>query len=173
MLNQIVSHTPVWVWPLLLALIWLGLSQSVTRSLTLKRITITPLVMTGLSLQGTVSAFGADPAVLSVWLIGAALSAAVVLQQPVPAQTRYDQWTQRFTVPGSWMPLLLILGIFVTKYAVGAALGLNHSLRGNTGFSLGVATLYGVFSGIFLARSARLWRLAHRGDTLQGSIVSS
>lgn len=172
MLNQIVSHTPLWVWPLLLALIWLGLSQSVTRSVTLKRITITPLVMTGLSLQGTVGAFGADPAVLSVWLIGAALSAAVVLQQPVPTQTRYDQWTQRFTVPGSWMPLLLILGIFVTKYAVGAALGLNHSLRGNTDFSLGVATLYGVFSGIFLARSARLWRLAHRAEGGHRSIVT-
>ncbi len=172
MLNQIVSHTPVWVWPLLLALLWLGLSQSMTRSVTLKRITITPLVMTGLSLQGTIGAFGADPAVLLVWLIGAALSAALVLQQPVPAHTRYDEWTQRFTVPGSWAPLLLILGIFVTKYAVGAALSLDHSLRGNAGFSLGVATLYGVFSGIFLARSARLWRLTQRAEAGHRSIVT-
>lgn len=173
MLNQIVSHTPVWVWPLLLALIWLGLSQSVTRSVSLKRITIVPLVMTGLSLQGTVGAFGAEPAVLLAWLVGAALSAAMLLQQPVPAQTRYDSWTQRFTVPGSWTPLLLILGIFITKYAVGATLGFNSNLRGEASFSLGVATLYGVFSGIFLARSARLWRLAHRDDALRGSIVSS
>lgn len=172
MLNQIVSHTPVWVWPLLLALLWLGLSQTVTRQVTLKRITITPLVMTGLSLQGTVGAFGANPAVLGVWLVGAALSAALVLQRPLSDQTRYDDWTQRFTLPGSWLPLLLILGIFVTKYAVGAATGLQPGLRGTAEFSLGVAGVYGAFSGVFLARSGRLWRLAQRAEGGHGSIVT-
>lgn len=172
MLNQIVTHTPVWVWPLLLALLWLGLSQTVTRSVTLRRITILPLVLTGLSLQGTVGAFGASPSVLLVWLVGAALSATLVLQQPLSDQTRYDSWTQRFTLPGSWAPLLLILGIFVTKYAVGAATGLQPGLRGNAEFSLGVAAVYGAFSGVFLARSGRLWHLAQRAEGGHGSIVT-
>lgn len=171
MLNQIVTHTPVWVWPLLLALLWLGLNQTVTRSLTLRRITIMPLVMTGLSLQGTVGAFGANPNVLLVWLVGAAVSATLMLPQPLPDQSRYDRWTQRITVPGSWAPLLLILGIFVTKYTVGAAMGLQPTLRGNAEFSLGVSAAYGAFSGVFLARSARLWRLVHVGEGRQGSIV--
>ncbi|MEI8325617.1 MAG: DUF6622 family protein, partial [Betaproteobacteria bacterium] len=61
MLNQILSNTPRWVWVLLLALLGLGLSQAVTRSASLKRITILPLVLVGLSLSGTLSAFGADP----------------------------------------------------------------------------------------------------------------
>ena len=172
MLNQIVSHIPVWVWPLLLALLWLGLSQSVTRNVTLRRITIMPLVMTSLSLLGTVGAFGANSGVLAVWLVGAAVSATVVLQQPLSDQTRYDSWTQRFTLPGSWVPLLLILGIFVTKFAVGAATGLQPGLRGNTEFSLGVAAVYGAFSGVFLARSGRLWRLAHGAEGGHRSIVT-
>ncbi|MBK9574434.1 MAG: hypothetical protein IPO43_17780 [Rhodoferax sp.] len=50
-------------------------------------------------------------------------------------QTRYDSWTQRFTLPRSWVPLLLILGIFVTKFAVGAATGLQPGLRGNAELS--------------------------------------
>lgn len=38
MLNQILANTPRWVWGLLLALLWLGLSQAVTRSTSLELI---------------------------------------------------------------------------------------------------------------------------------------
>lgn len=174
MLTQIVTHIPVWVLPLLLALLWLGLSQTKTRSVSLTRITIMPLVMTGLSLQGTIAAGAGHATVLLPWLLGAGLSASLVLRQALPAQTRYDDWTQRFTLPGSWAPLFLILGIFVTKFTVGATLAMQPGLSGQVHFSLGLAALYGAFSGIFLGRAARLWRLARRGAALRGgSIVSS
>ena len=48
MITQIVTHTPTWVWGLLLALLWLGLKQSVSRTASLRRVTVMPLVMTGL-----------------------------------------------------------------------------------------------------------------------------
>lgn len=168
MLTQIVTHTPIWVLPLLLALVWLGLSQTRTRSVSLTRITILPLVMTGLSLQGSIAASAGNFTVLLAWLLGAGLSAGLVLRRPLPAQTRYDDWTQRFTLPGSWAPLFLILGIFVTKFTLGAALAMQPGLAGQAPFSLGVATLYGAFSGIFLARAGRLWRLAQRGGAVRG-----
>jgi hypothetical protein len=160
MLSQIFAHTPAWVWGLLLALLWLGLSQAVTRTASLKRITLLPLAMTGLSLYGSVAAFGAGPQPLLVWLSACALAFALVLQQAPPDATRYDPATRRFALPGSWVPLLLILGIFVTKYFVGAVTTMQPALALGTSFSLGFAALYGAFAGIFLARAARLWRLA-------------
>lgn len=173
MLHQILANTPRWVWGLLLALLWLGLSQTVGRTASLKRITLLPLAMTGLSLYGAVTAFGADPQVLLVWLCAGGLAITLVLQPALPQATRYDPATRRFTLPGSWLPLLLMLGIFMTKYLVGAVSAMQPALAHDAGFSLGFATLYGAFAGIFLARAARLWRLALQSYRPPATIVGA
>lgn len=173
MLNQILANTPRWVWVLLLALLWLGLSQAVTRSVSLKRITLMPVAMTGLSLYGTVTVFGADPQVLLAWLVAAGLTGTRVLSQALPEAVRYDPATRRFNLPGSWVPLMLILGIFMTKYVVGAVTAMQPALAGDTRFSLGFGAMYGAFSGIFLARAIRLWRFALQIDRLPRTIVAA
>ena len=63
MFYQIIIHTPVWVWALLALLLWLGIKQSRPGQPSLLRITVMPLVLTSLSLSGTVSAFGSAPQV--------------------------------------------------------------------------------------------------------------
>ena len=168
MLNQILTNTPRWVWVLLIVLLWLGFSQVVTRTASLKRITLMPLAMIGLSLYGTITTFDAGAQVLLVWLCTGGLMATLVLQQPLHDATRYDTWTQRFTLPGSWVPLMLILGIFMTKYIVGAVTAMQPALAHDASFSLAFGALYGAFSGVFLARTARLWRLALQADRLGG-----
>lgn len=156
MLNQVVIHTPIWVWPLFLGLLWLGLSQTVTRSVPLRRVALVALGMAGWSLHGTLSAFGSQGWVLPAWLAGSALLATAVLRTPLAPNTRYDDWTGRVTIPASWVPLALILGIFFTKYVVGASVSLQPSLAADDVFTLGFSALYGAFSGAFLARAARL-----------------
>lgn len=162
MLMQIIAQTPKWVFALFAALLWLGLSQAVTRAVGMRRITLMPLAMSGLSLYGTVSAFGAAPQVLLAWLMAASAVAWLVLQRPAPADASYDAATRVFTLPGSWVPLTLIMGIFLTKYIVGAAMSMQPGLAHNAGFALVVGSLNGAFSGMFAARAARLWRLVLR-----------
>ena len=172
MLYQIFTNTPRWVWVLLAALLWLGLSQALPRMASLKRITVMPLVMTGLALYGTVTAFGTDPQVLLVWLGAAGLVLLLLMQRTLPEGIRYDPSTRCFSLPGSWAPLMLILGLFITKYIVGAATALQPALSHEAGFSLGFAMLYGGFSGVFLARAARLWHLALQLEALPRTIVA-
>ena len=162
MVMQILANTPMWVWALLAALLVLGFSQTRQRETGLPRVVILPVAMTALSVSGIVSAFGATPAVLGAWLAAALIVATLVLQRAVPAGTAYDAATRQFTLPGSWMPMLLILGIFLTKYAVGAATAMQPLLKLEPLFALGVTTLYGIFSGLFAGRTLRLIRLALR-----------
>lgn len=164
MLNQILNHTPIWVWALLAALLWLGLSQTVNRTASLKRISIMPLVMIGLSLLGTVSVFGSDAQLLLAWLLAGGLTTTLMLQKAPNAAIRYDASSRLFSLPGSWVPLLLILGIFVTKYTVGMMTAMQPELKHELGFSLSCATLYGAFSGVFLARALGLWQLAYLAE---------
>lgn len=168
MFTLILKNTPTWVWGLLAALIALGLSQVRDRSASLARIAITPLAMTGLSIGGAVSAFGGSPqfgSVMMAWSAMAAASLAAVAPFAPPSGTRYDPATRNFTLPGSWIPMLLILGVFLTKYVVGVELAMQPALAHDGPYTLGVAMIYGVFSGLFIGRAARLWRLTARRGT--------
>ncbi|MBI4987182.1 MAG: hypothetical protein HZC23_00005 [Rhodocyclales bacterium] len=160
MILRILANTPPWVWGLLAALLALGISQMFTRSASLSRVIFLPAAMTGLALYGIFSVFGANPAALLSWCAAAALAVPLVLSRPLPDRTHYDAATRRFSLPGSPLPLLLIMGIFLTKYAVGVMLAMRPSLGMDALFAPTVSALYGIFSGIFIGRALRLWRLA-------------
>ena len=160
MLTQILQKTPVWVWALLAGLIALGYSQTRDRVVGLQRTMLMPMAMVALSVLGTVSAFGASPSVLGTWFATAALVASFIMSRPAPASTRFDGATKQYAIPGSWLPMLIILAIFVTKYAVGVSLAMRPSLAHDDVFPLVIGALYGVFSGFFAGRTLRLLRLS-------------
>lgn len=159
MIAQILINTPLWVWALLAALLALGFSQTRSRTAGLARVALLPLGLGAFSLYGTISAFGTSPTVLGSWLATAVLLVLVVNQLALPAGARYDSATRQFQLPGSWVPMALIMGIFLTKYAVGVSLVMHPELKVHANFSLAIGTLYGVFSGIFAGRAIRLIRL--------------
>lgn len=160
MLMEILTHTPRWVFVLLLVLVAAGVRQMSTRSLALKRVAALPAAMMGLSFFGVVSVFSQQPVGLLGWALGLVAAAALVLSRPLPAGTHFDAGSQRFTVRGSVAPLALMMAIFFTKYIVAIALAIHPALAAQLGFAAGIGALYGVFSGVFLGRAARLWRLA-------------
>ena len=164
MLYLFISNTPIWVWPLLLGLLVLGLRQTRTQHMGWMRVTVLPLVLVGLSVYGTLAVAGAYPGALLLWALVAISAAALVLRQPLPASARYDLAHRRFTVPGSAVPLALMMGIFLTKYAVGATQALAPALLQTTLAAGSIAALYGLCSGVLLGRSLRLWKLAAQTD---------
>ena len=162
-LPMIVSRTPVWVWGLLAGLVALGLSQVSSRSVSLTRILAMPVIMTVLALLGVVSAFGAAGQLVGVralWALVVGATTAVFSRGSAPAGSHYDRATQRFHLAGSWVPLALILCIFLTKYIVGVDTSMEPTLTSNATYAFSVTALYAVFSGVFMARALRLVRLA-------------
>ncbi len=162
MLQQIILNTPAWVWALLAFLVYRGLIASTNREITLRKTLIMPLVMFVLSAQGTVSAFGLSALTASAWLLCFAAAAGL-------AWRRFDLGSivarpQRGAIfqYGSWQPMMLMMGIFLTKYAVGVLLALQPQRARETLFVLGVCALYGCFSGIFVGKMARIL-LIYRG----------
>jgi hypothetical protein len=57
-----------------------------------------------------------------------------------------------------------MMGIFVTKYAVGATQALAPALLQSPAAISAVAGMYGLCSGVLLGRSLRLWQLAAKTD---------
>ena len=164
-LGTVLQKTPTWVWGLLAGLLALGGSQLVARTASLTRVAVMPVAMTLFSVYGLVSAFGSSGQVLgalAAWMAAAAVVATLTLAlwPTPPTGTRYLAASRSFHIPGSPLPLLLILGIFLTKYLVGIEMAMQPTLSHDATFDLEIAALYGVFNGLFIARSARLWCLA-------------
>lgn len=160
MLSQILVHTPTWVFALFAALVALGLSQMRTREVPLSRAAILPLVMVLLSLMGTLIAFPGSFWALTSWAAVLALTTWLLSLKPMASGTVFHATSKRFTLPGSAVPLALMMGIFFTKYAVGASMGMNAELAHLPAFAIAASATYGLFSGAFLSRGLRLWRLS-------------
>jgi hypothetical protein len=175
-IGAILMQTPTWVWALLAGLIALGASQLHRREVTLRRTVLLPLSMALLSLYGLIAALGnahALPTALALWALAAGCTAgAALLWQPAPPKgCRYDTATACFHLPGSAVPLALILAIFLTKYGVGVELAMQPQHVHDSVFAHTLATVYGVFNGILFARTARLWQLMK--DTVAQSIANA
>lgn len=159
----VLRQTPIWVWGILSALLTLGITQLRDRTASLTRVSLMPVAMTVFSVWGTFSALRASPhlaAAMSAWLAAAALAFAVIARGR--ADARYDPVRRLFSLPGSVVPLLLIVGIFLVKYVVGVDLAMAPALVRDATYVLCVATLYGAFTGAFIGRASRLWRLSMR-----------
>lgn len=162
MLIHILQGTPVWVWGLLALLVAIGVSQSVPRRVSARRALIVPTLMVAFSLFGVATTFGAQPLALGAWAAGIALAIVFGLDAVAPRGARWVRDAARFDLPGSWLPLGLILGLFCIKYGVGVSLALTPALASDAKFEVGIALAYGAFSGLFAARAIALRRLAVR-----------
>ena len=172
-LGQIVKRTPIWVWGLLAVLLALGASQLRNRQVTLRRLVITPISMFVFALFGIVSAFGSSGQlglVLAAGALAAGGMTALVMRAAPLKGAQYDVATRTFSVQGSVVPLLLILGIFLTKYVVGVELAMSPAHTHEASFALPVALLYGAFSGRFAGQVLRLIRLVptHKPEAAGG-----
>jgi hypothetical protein len=156
MLGQIIFNTPPWVWALLAFLIYRGMRAAADREIPFRRIFIIPLVMLGLSLHGIGSTFGIGFMVLLTWL--ATTLVASGLSWHLPDYRKMVAHPARGTLflPGSWTPLLMMLGIFFIKYVVAVMLSMNPHYAQTTGFAIAICALYGLFNGIFIGHLLRL-----------------
>ena len=163
-LPAILGRTPTWVWGLLAGLIALGVSQIFERRASVARVALLPISMACLSvfsLGGALNASANMPSALLIWLLAAMACAGLAMawRAAPPAGTRFDASSRQFNLPGSLVPLLLILAIFFTKYTVAIELAMQPGLIQNARFAVSLAAVYGIFNGFFAARALRLWRM--------------
>ena len=160
MLLQIVQHTPAWVWGLLVALVGFGLSQAQAREVSLARVTVLPLVLLALSFSGVVSSFAHATIAILAWAIGVAAAITLGRRFVTVRGASWSAETGTLRVPGSWLPLVLMVALFLIKYGVGVTLAMNHAIAADTAFGACCGLAYGGFSGLFAARALGLRKLA-------------
>lgn len=154
MLNQILSHTPLFVWAILAFLIFRGVIALRTRDVAMNKLFIIPVVMLALSLFDIAAKFGLGGIGFATWAVTGAATLALLYKfgaaRVAPAAT-----PGHVVVRGSAWPLVLMMAIFLTKYVTSVAVAMQPHLRQDAAFSVAVCAMFGLFSGYFLGRLAR------------------
>jgi hypothetical protein len=166
MLQQIISHTPTYVWAILAFLVYRGVLACRDRETSLRNLFIIPLVMLALSLQSLGSRFGFSAATAGLWLVGASAGAALAWSLIDASRIGVNRAAGTLVQRGSVVPLVLMMAIFVTKYAVAVVLAMQPALQHSAGFLAAVCVLFGVFNGVFLGRLARYLAVWQRQDAM-------
>jgi hypothetical protein len=159
---QIFSNTPAWVFVLLFVLLAFGVMQTRTRSVRRFPALLLPAGMIVLSLAGINSSFGLMPVPLAAWAVALAIAAVVGYALFRDRRVEFDATEQKFFVPGSWMPLVVIMAIFFTKYVYAVMRALNADVISTPAFVVALSTIYGLLSGYFAARAFNLIKTAQR-----------
>ncbi|MDD5285121.1 MAG: hypothetical protein PHD54_04635 [Desulfuromonadaceae bacterium] len=160
MLIEILKRTPSWVFLLFFVLLALGYFQSKDRVVGRSKITILPAAMIVLSFYGVISAFGLTPFAITSWLAGVVISVWLGLKTANMSGVSFMAKTNSFSVPGSWLPLSLMMAIFFTKYTVGVILARKLPIANELAFIGFISLNYGLLSGAFYARAIAILRTA-------------
>lgn len=163
MLLEIARHIPIWIYLLLGYLVFVGVRALRPRILGLWRLLVVPGVFIVWGVVGLVQRSAAVPDAFLYW--GAGTAAGTALAFLLPMAMLVDRQSGRVRTPGSVVPLLRNLGLFIAHMLLNILAATQVEARAQfLGYDLLVSGLgFGYFAG-WLWRFVRLYRSAPHVD---------
>ena len=146
----VVIHTPVWVWVLYGLLLFLGLQRTRDSTVSLVRVLILPLAVTGLAIA---SLIGAGLSALPVMLFGLGIGSLAGLQLERDGATRRLA-DGRVWLRGEWVSLVQIVVVLVFRYAMNVVPIFAPMLNADPIWHVASLFISAALSGLFLGRTA-------------------
>jgi hypothetical protein len=160
----ILTHTPIWVFALLPYLVWQGYQSLQTRTLPLWRMLIVPLVFFVMGLSRLVLARNNGWEPLLAWFVAALLFASLALYRGARLLA-VDRKKGLVTRPGSPIPLIRNITVFLLQYAIAVAAAMQ--LDGHIAGAVIGRAISGATAGYFAGRTVSLLRSYWNADTAQ------
>lgn len=172
---QIITNTPLWVWPLLVLTVWLGVRGLRLRTVSGWRMAILPIVGIALSIAGI--AQSAQPGLSAAgWMV--ALLAALPLGYAIGLRRVVRVLERgRLEIEGGRFMLIFGLSIFAVRYALGVLFGVLPALAREPAWSVASGALGGALAGIgigWLAGVLRIrpsWTWVRRAPLVLGGVL--
>ena len=159
-MGQILGAAPTWVYGLLAVLVVLGVRRLRTREVPIAVALLPALVFLVWSIAGALffaEAAGTGTAFLA-WFGGASLGALSAVAVPEPRGLRVAG--QRVSLPGSWLPLVSYMIVFVARFACGTWAAISP---GQAHLANGVSIAIGAVMTARLVLAVARWRTAGPG----------
>lgn len=155
--QDILLGTPTWVWILLAVLVSRGMKAMKSGTAPLSKLGIVPAVFAVWGLLHVLSdpAAGWDTALM--WVAGGAMGVGVGAAIARKSGLTVDRTARTVTLPGSAVPLALILLTFAMKFWIGFELATATHIGVDSTFIVLNGLVSGIVAGIFAGRFLIYW----------------
>jgi hypothetical protein len=127
----------------------------------LSKLAIVPIIFAGMGIAHLVASPLAGWMAVAVWI--ATLGAGIVGGVFLASQSRFivDPIARTVMLPGSMLPMLLILATFIAKFWLGFEMATVAYLPALTTYAAIDAAVSGIVAGIFAGRFFTYWKTMH------------
>lgn len=116
---QIITKIPVFVWPLFAILLLSGLRARKTSTVPLALLLLIPSVFFMWSLFSFFGKYVTNPLAILFWFVCLGTGFFVGFSHIQKLKIQFDKEKKKVEMPGSWIPLILSMSIFSSKFSMG------------------------------------------------------
>ena len=166
-LAAIIQGTPVWVWVLLVVLLSCGFKAMNSGTAPLSKLAVVPLIFAGWGIAHLVFDPLAGWSSVIIWIVGA--FAGIAGGVFIASRTRFivDPAANTVILPGSMLPLALIIATFAARFWLGGEMATATDLSSLGVYVLIEAAVSGIVTGVFGGRFITYWRAISAGRVLR------
>ena len=156
---SILTHTPLWVWPVLALIIVIGLKRTQDRTVSAPRLVLMPLIILGLA-SWNLTALGGSLTAMAGLGIGIVVGTSAGLSLESRAGTAQ---VSRGVVhlKGDWVSFFVLLAIFAMRYATTVVSIAAPAIAASDAYHFVTALLSGFFAFLTLSRTGLRLRVAY------------
>ncbi len=153
-MSQFLTGAPVWVWPLLAALLFVGFNAMRTRTSPVVLLYLLPLLgfLSLRSVNGVATSAGVWGVFLLTYLTGGALGYRFQASRVLAKTGRHVR------LAGEGLTLIVILILFSANFVTGVLTAVAPDTLVSGAFQAGFAAILALASGSFLGRALSIWR---------------
>lgn len=147
-----VIQTPWWVYLVFIYLIQVGIRSSKGGTVSMTKLAILPILFIVMSIHTLIASFQLSGIVISVWLCSIILGVWIGWQLVCRQKIQVDKTHWLIKLPGTWLTLILVMIIFISKYYFGYQLSADPRLMHQHGFEFSMLAVSGLCTGMFAGR---------------------
>lgn len=143
---KILTGTPIYVWPLLCYILFIGIKSLKTALVPLRVLLVLPIAFSIWSGYTIISRYRVSLPILTLWCFATLVGTCLGYWLMNRVVVRFDKEKNLVGLPGSWFMLFSLMTIFCIRYFLGMTYAMHPEWRGNL-------VLF-AFEGIAIAISA-------------------
>ena len=156
-----IKHTPVWVFPLIVFVLWLGARNLGTRQRALPALYVLPAILLIFALDNLLSNRAGLALAVPAFIVSLAIGIGVGWNL-VPRGVTAIRAAGKVEVPGSVAPLLVVIAAVILRYAMGYTYGRWPALRADPALTLEFSATGALLAGIVWGRILHLGTIYRR-----------
>lgn len=147
---QIIAKIPLFVGPLFIVLLFGGLRARKTSWVPLPLLLLLPSLFFIWSLFSFFGKYETDFLSIFLWLLCLGVGFFMGFSHMQKLKLRFDKEKRKVEMPGSWIPLILSMSIFTSKFSIGMMGSMLPHLNGSIlffGLEFFATMILGIFAG--------------------------